>query len=232
MSRKLKKGQKNARPILFCFWTGNNKLNKNRKKNLKSLKNTGLDIHFINVDNLDKYILKDHPLHPGYKYLSDVHKADYLRTYFMHFYGGAYSDIKFQDNSFLDSLNKLNKNKDKWIIGYPEKSPDDIAPVPNEKLYEKLRKYYYLIIGNGSYIIKPNTQFTKEWYHKLLKTMDKNYEQLIKYPAQTTRQIYSEEYPYPFKWAQLLGYIFHPLCLKYSKHLLRTLPPPSMENYL
>lgn len=59
MNRKLKKGQKNARPILFCFWTGTNKL--------KSLKNTGLDIHFINVDNLDKYILKDHQLHSGYK---------------------------------------------------------------------------------------------------------------------------------------------------------------------
>ena len=224
-------GKKNARPILFCFWTGNNMLTENRIRNLETLTNTGLEVHFINMANLDDYILKDHPLHPGYEYLSVVHKSDYLRTYFMHFYGGAYSDIKKQDGSFVNALKELNDDKSKWIIGYPEKSPYDIAKVENNKLYEKLKENYYLLLGNGSYIVKPKTPFTREWYNDLIKIMDKNYIQLVEYPAKTTRQIYSKEYPYPFRWAQLLGEIFHPLCLKYHTRILRTLKAPSMENY-
>jgi len=225
-------GKKNARQILFCFWTGKNMLTENRIKNLETLPNTKLEVHFINMANINDYVLKDHPLHPGYEYLSAVHKSDYLRTYFMHFYGGAYSDIKKQDQSFLIALKELNDDEDKWLIGYPEEKPNDIAKVKNKRLYEKMKENYNLLLGNGSYIVKPNTPFTQKWYKELLKTMDKYYNQLVKYPAKTVRQIYSKEYKYPFRWSQLLGEIFHPLCLKYNKHILRTLKAPSMEDYI
>ena len=66
-----------------------------RKKCLDSIKqNIGVKVILITPNNLDKYILKDYPLHKSYKYLSEVHKSDYLRTYFMHHYGGGYTDIK------------------------------------------------------------------------------------------------------------------------------------------
>lgn len=234
MKRKkspIRKGRKNAPPVIFCFWTGDNKLTENRIRNLKTIKNTDLDVHFVTKNNLHEYILKDHPLHEGYEYLSAVHKSDYLRTYFLHFYGGAYSDIKKQTQSFRPALEMLNKDTSIYGIGYPEKHRDDVAVVPNSKLYKKLRKNYKFLLGNGCYIFKPNTPFTQEWYDTLLNTMDKKYEKLKIYPAQTTRQRYTEEYPYPFRWAELLGEIFHPLCLKYKHNLLRNLECPYCENY-
>ena len=53
---------------------------------------------------LDKYILQEHPLHQSFNYLSETHKADYLRTYFMRFHGGGYSDIKKTSGSWIDSF--------------------------------------------------------------------------------------------------------------------------------
>ena len=82
------------KPRLFCFWTDNNTMSSDRRNALSSLSNTGLEVIFVNQDNLSNWVLKNAPLHTSYKYLSSVHKADYLRCYFMHHYGGAYSDVK------------------------------------------------------------------------------------------------------------------------------------------
>ena len=76
----------NAKPNLYCFWTGTNPLTKNRKTNLKTLKNTGFNVILVTPNNLDNYILNDYPLHRGYQYLSEVIKSDYLLCYFMNFW--------------------------------------------------------------------------------------------------------------------------------------------------
>lgn len=75
---------------------------------------TECNIIFIDKNNLKNYILHDYPLHNGYEYLSAVHKADYLRTYFMNFYGGGYSDIKKTTGSWKKSFEDLY-NSDNWI---------------------------------------------------------------------------------------------------------------------
>jgi len=75
------------KPKLYCFWTGTNNMTENRIRNLKTLNNTGFDVVLITQDNLNSYLLNGYPLHKGYKYLSETHKADYLRCYFMNFYG-------------------------------------------------------------------------------------------------------------------------------------------------
>jgi hypothetical protein len=81
--------------IIYCFWTGDNQLTPNRINGLKTMKeNLNVDIKLIDKNNLNDYIIPEHPLHDGYKYLSLNHKSDYLRCYFMNFYGGGYSDIK------------------------------------------------------------------------------------------------------------------------------------------
>ena len=33
------------KPKLYCFWTGKNSLTENRKRNLKTLNNTGFDVN-------------------------------------------------------------------------------------------------------------------------------------------------------------------------------------------
>jgi hypothetical protein len=77
------------------------------------------NVILITTHNLNEYIKKEHPLHPAYEYLSETHKADYLRTYFMNFYGGGYSDIKKTTGSWKKSFEDL-RNSEYWICGYKE----------------------------------------------------------------------------------------------------------------
>lgn len=42
--------------------------------------------------------------------MSNVHKSDYLRSYFMNFYGGGYADVKIysQDNNWRACFGMMN----------------------------------------------------------------------------------------------------------------------------
>ena len=203
-----------TRPKLYCYWTGTNKMSEDREKHLKALEKTQFNVILVTKDNLDKYI--NEPLHEGYEYLSETHKADYLRTYFMHFYGGGYSDIKTPTDSWMNSYKELYNNPNKWIIGIQELS--------NGPSLEHLKDKYNDLIGNGAYICKANTPLTQKWYSTMMSVMDSKLENLKKYPSRTPQEIYSDEYPYPFKWSELLGDIFHPLIYEYREHVLYTLP--------
>lgn len=114
--------------LIFGFWTANNPLTKNRKKSINSIRrNCGAEFKLITSDNLYEYEKSDHPFHPAFQYLSAVHKADYLRTYFMHFYGGGYTDIKPHTQNWLPLFKLLNSNPVAIALGYPENTPKDIA---------------------------------------------------------------------------------------------------------
>ena len=105
---------------IYCFWTGNNPISENRRKCLEQLiKVSKCNVILVTPSTLNEYILDEHPLHPSFNYLSETHKADFLRTYFMRFHGGRYSDIKKTTGSWIESFEKLKKS-DKWIIGYKE----------------------------------------------------------------------------------------------------------------
>ena len=218
------------KPNLYCFWTGTNPLTENRKRNLETLKNTGFNIVLVTPDNLNEYILNDNPLHDGYQFLSETHKSDYLRCYFMNFYGGGYSDIKRIDENWLDQYNKL-MNSDYWGCGFAERNPNHIGYGKNLILNESMKKNYNKLIGTNQYIFKPNTPLTNEWYKSMMKLMDEKYEELKKYPAKDTRQVYSEKYPYPLRWTELLGQIYHPIVYKYEDKLMKDLPYIITENY-
>ena len=212
--------------IIYVFWTGDNKLSENRKNSLAQLKIvTECKIILVTTDNLNDYILKDHPLHEAYKYLSHMHKADYLRTYFMNFYGGGYSDIKKTPGSWKNAFNDLNKSN-KWINGYKEIGPHGIAYHPVSHSWQKL-------IGNGAYICKPKTKLTIEWYNELLLLLDTKLEKLKLYPSTFPRE--SSEYSknnYPIEWNEMLGRIFHKVSYKYIDKILNTLPAPICYNYI
>lgn len=220
---------------LFCFWTGENKMPPNRIAALNTLSRSGLKVVFIEKYNLDKWILKEDKIHPAYYNLSAVHKADFLRVYFMHHYGGGYCDIKNINESWLDAYDDLYSGN-KLVVGYPEIGWKGVAMVGGFE-YIKLILNHKKLIGNGAYICKSNTNFTTEWYEKTRKFLDIFASQLQENPANDP-----EDYKgkinngkvskYPLKWSQLLGNIFHPLCYKYRKQIIRNLPPPDfISNY-
>lgn len=203
---------------IYVFWTGNNTLSHNRKESLEQLiKVSGCEIILVTPQNLQSFILPTEPLHPAYEYLCLTHKADYLRTYFMNFYGGGYSDIKKTRGSWVSAFDELNNDDTKWVIGYPE----ELWSL-TYKPYRQLAEY---LIGNCAYICKPNTLFTNKWYNAMMRLMDEKFEALKESPARHPQDSYeSSNGRYPIRWEEMLGDIFHRQVFQYHNNVLYTLP--------
>lgn len=105
---------------IYIFWTGDNTIPEVRLKSIETMKtNSKSNIILVNNDNLHQFVAPN-DIHPAYKYLNLAHKADYLRCYFMHNYGGGYCDIKQINDSWVPSFELLNSRDDLLCIGYRE----------------------------------------------------------------------------------------------------------------
>ena len=104
-------------------------------------------------------------MHEGFKYLSKNHQSDYLRCYFMHFYGGGYSDIKFygQNTNWNKCFDMFGANSDLYVVG--KKEIKGGSPYKEWKYDEKeIEK----LLANGWFICRPQTAFTTQWYESML----------------------------------------------------------------
>ncbi|WP_216597629.1 capsular polysaccharide synthesis protein [Persicobacter sp. CCB-QB2] len=216
MAKKIKHPKANkVSPSVFCFWTGDNPMTANRLRNLEITKaSIGMPLILITSENLNEYIKAEAPLHPAYQYLSCVHKSDYLRTYFMHHYGGGYTDIKRVEKSWAPFFVKLECS-DVFAIGYPERSREDVA-FDGTALSVHLANNYSKLLGNCGYLFKANTTFTQHWMELLHQRLDEYLPHLRNNPG----NIWGDNKGYPIPWTGILGDIFHPLCLTYSDKLL------------
>jgi len=209
---------------IYCFWTGTNEMSANRKRCLHNLRVVSeANVILVTPHNLQEYILESEPLHPAYYYLSETHRADYLRTYFMRFHGGGYSDIKETTGSWLNSFNELNLSN-KWLNGYKE--------VEGGVAYTPVVDKWNELVGNGAYICKPNTPLTQEWYNEMILLLDTKLERLKLYPAsfpQDRAEVSNGKYP--IEWNEMLGRIFHKVAYKFKNELLRSLPISVFWNY-
>lgn len=209
---------------IYCFWTGDNEMSENRKRCLAQLKEMSkCNVVLITKKELPDYILPDHPLHEAYQYLSETHKADYLRTYFMNFYGEGYCDIKMTCGSWVESFAAL-QNSDKWICGYAEIDEGGVAYKPYADKWREL-------LGNGSYICKPQTPFTNEWYAAMLELLDSKLEKLKEHPATYPQDSAESGRGYPIEWNEMLGRIFHRVLYKYKDYSINTLPMLVLYGY-
>lgn len=208
---------------IYCFWTGDNPLTENRIHNLDQLaKISECNVRLVTKHDIPAYILPDHPLHEAYDYLSETHKADYLRTYFMHFHGGGYCDIKQTTGSWLECFRQF-ENSDYWICGYKE-VPWGVGYPPNRDKWSEL-------VGNGSYICKPQTALTQEWYSSMLAFLDTKLEPLKENPASNPQDCAEDGSGYPIEWNEMLGRIFHKVLYNHKEHILNTLPTLILDNY-
>ena len=213
--------------IIFIFWTGTNEMSFRRIHCINELKRqTGCFIQLVDVNNLPDYLVEGHPLHPAYPYLSETHKCDYLRTYFMTHYGGGYSDIKIPNGSWVAAFESLENDPEVWVNGYHESNSDAIAFRPASHLWEKLP-------GNGAYVIRANTDFVKAWFAKQEQTLDKHYEALKANPS-TQPDCCIEYVPgtkYPLHWNEILGRIFHEEAAKITERIRFNIPLPDFDFY-
>lgn len=235
---------------LFVFWTSKKEPGKKRKDALRSLENTGLHIIYIESENILDYISKKE-IHPAYFYLNDAHKADYLRCYFMHHFGGAYCDVKKVSHSWLPAINDAESKPEVIGVGYREVSPSGVAKIyesskllnvnffnlaRNYLLWNYLKLNYHHLIGCGAFYFKKNSHLTNHWWTQLNNRLDFLYQDLKNNPATTPKEkpgdvINGMRTCYPVPWTYLLGDILHPLSYKYRDLILKTLPPPSFKDY-
>lgn len=218
---------------LFCFWFGPN-MGRNRSNCLRSiLKNCGVKVNVIGQHNVNDWVVPGYPLHSHFRHLSATHKADYLRSYFMYHYGGGYTDIKkcnYDWNIYFDILDKSNAE----YMGYKERSPDDIAFVPNKHLYESM-------IGCCQFIFKPKSKLAEEWITTADEILNSVSNKLEKSPAtddfpqavygtiiNNKGLIYED---YPLEWATICGSIFHKIQPKFFDRMLKDMPYVDTSEY-
>lgn len=225
-------------------------MSSNRRRCFESFAQTGLRPILVTAKELDSWILPSHPLHEAYGLLSPVHRSDYLRAYFMHHYGGGYSDIKEHARSWLPTINQLAKSETYLGAGYREIRGGtvylqhnridgrafvlsrSVNPLTAAFVTNLMRTVRPLLIGNGAFFFKKQTPYTKRWLGEVERRLDLLLPSLIAHPAQQVRDSITSSSGYPIPWSFLLGDISGPLGMAYSWRLLKTLPPPSFENYL
>jgi FkbM family methyltransferase len=216
---------------VVSFWTGVNPMSADRLKCLEEFNDLAQmsDHLLIRPDDLRTWILSAAPLHPAYPYLSEVHKADYLRTYFMHFYGGGYTDIKRATQSWGSAWAAFRENRAAEVCGYQEIGPNGVAVGPGT---EWLADHWQELLGNGAYLVRPNTEFTRAWYGAMIAFLDEKLEALRASPAKSPRDRNDSGTGYPIGWNEMLGRIFHRVCYDRRDKILIGLPAPVLTGYL
>ena len=204
------------------------------------INNIKIPVIIITQENYKFWILKEHPLVKSFKYLSGVHKSDYLRVYILYHYGGGYHDIKWREKSWENEWNKF-ENNNIWFIGRREFKKEQIGY--NPFLYEKtiqeqylktIQEQYSKMITMSWIISKPYNNCMKIMLHEIETILNNKLTELELNPAPISRcgiGVGCNENEYPLRWLEILGEIFHPLILNYTEHIDYTLPDILYKTY-
>lgn len=222
---------------IFCAWTGHNPLSPQRAEALLSIyRETCCPVLLLTPHTIPRWEVKDSPFHPAYPHLSETHKADYLRCYFMHHFGGGYTDIKMTSQPWTVHFEALRAAPDAYGIGYPEIGPHGVATCGGA-LEAELKQNWTRLIGNCAYIFRKNTPFTQAWLARTHAVLDAKLDAVMAHPSQHPLDQAGVILPdgttslYPFRWQEILGEIFHPLAYEFSDRLLQTAMAPRFTNY-
>lgn len=214
--------------IIYQFWTGDNQISKNRLNAFNySKEHFNIPVKLLYKDDIQKMILPEYPLHPIYNYLSHNHKSDYLRSYFMNFYGGGYSDIKYfsTNNNWKQCFDYINNHQQIDIIGVKDIIKNLIQYEIQCNNTNKYKRHIYdptyynsidtlKLLSNGWFIVRPHSKFSEQWYKRVNKHCDQVFNIVKEHPATINdTDPYSTIYTqYPLRWSQLQCEIFHQLC--------------------
>lgn len=161
--------------VIWQFWFGDSFPSYGRIEGLLSMVNINVDNIIVLEKDVEKYQVPGHPFHPAWKYLSNTHKSDYMRCYFMHFYGGGYADIKSysRNNNWKECLDLINSNKNIYVLGEADK-PEGMA-FPEWRHSEEYAKK---CVCCSYFIMRKQTSFTEHWFNELNSKLDENIDKL------------------------------------------------------
>jgi len=231
--------------VLWCYWEGE-AMQGNRKLSFDYLQeHIGVPIALVGPENIAAFILADHPLHQAFPCLSIVHRSDYIRAYLLHFYGGAWHDIKATEVSFADCWEQFQA-PNLFLIGRPELPKGAAAVQLSPGRY--IGDHWQDLVAVPAWIGRPQTPLSRDIYRELIQLLDDNLAALQKYPARHAREkkihrknIFQELFVqikclctgrnpnYPLDWT-VFGNIFHPAVYRYRDHIARNLPTDQAKN--
>lgn len=223
--------------VVFCTWTGSTPMSDKRSDCFLSIiRETCCPVILVTPNNLSDWIKPNAPLHPAFPFLSEVHKADYLRCYLMHHFGGGYTDIKRTLASWKPFFAALREAPDAFGLGYTEIGPHGIAPA-SEHIAPVLQRNFSRIIGNCAYIFRKQTNFTEKWLALTHAKLDDVFGTLKLHPAVHPMDQIGVTLPsgekslYPLRWQELLGELFHPLVFANSERFVHANIAPVFRDY-
>lgn len=238
---------------VFAFWIGDVEMTPTRRACLETIHETRCTLHLVTDATLPSFILDSHPLHEAYPFLSPIHRSDYLRAYFMHHFGGGYTDVKRTTQSWLPAFEAIRAQGmlgggyqevprgtgrfHKSRVGGKYYHLEDSVPWPRAYLLYKLQAFQYKrLIGNGAFIFRPGSEFTGRWLAIAERRLSLLLPLLRENPARHPRDAPGKDHGdgpsrYPVPWSFLLGDILGPLGLAYRKRILQVVPPPDFRNY-
>lgn len=226
-----------AGDIVFCAWTGSTPLSEQRAECLLSIyRETHCPVLLVTPANLADWIVPASLFHPAFSLLSEVHRADYLRCYFMHHHGGGYTDIKRTTASWRPHFARLRASPDADGLGYQEIGPHGIPHVSGP-FGDLLRANFRDVIGNCAYIFRKRTALTQHWIDQTHAVLDAKLALLQQHPAQHPMDQTGVTLPdgstslYPLRWAELLGEVFHPLVYRHRERILQADIAPQFTQY-
>lgn len=212
---------------LWLMWFG--PMGPTRRRSIDQIKrHAGVPVHLLTEDNFTDVggdlpaIVKSDPL-------SKNHRADFLRAYVMHHYGGAYQDIKPTIINWRHHLQRLNGNSTLWFIGAEELPYFKLNPAWDRAFgnrgllppYAKVKsKSYRCVTSNGYYAAKPQTPLTRRWLSLARRKLSEHADQILKHPAPMPRCCTQYRLGgYPVYWTELHGDLLHPLQTVYCKRI-------------
>lgn len=203
--------------VIYAFWTGDNAMSPVRRAVLESLVSVNRDIpvRLITPVNLADYVLSEHPLHPAYEHLHYVHRADYLRAYFLHLHGGGYADIKRTVNSWTPAFERLDASR-AWFMGYRNPVRWMTPNFPDPRLQRLMVRTSDVRLGQAAYIARAGTPITAEWLWHIERILDEAADDLAAHPGDAR----GSDPNYPLGWNEILAQVLDPLTVKYAEHLL------------
>jgi hypothetical protein len=211
--------------VVWTFWFSPN-ISSNRQQALGSMHETlKVPVIVLTSHNISRFLRW--PVHPAVDYLSDVHKADFFRIYFMLHYGGGYSDVKRMVEPWTTFFTNFD-DPNVWIVGVPE-IPNGVAVAPGATYPAD---YYKSMISNGFMIARANNRILQEVHDMQNTILDEKLELLRKHPPPHPRCCQAHENGYPLRWAELLGEIMAFVAGKYIGHLSPRMGMPILSDYI
>jgi hypothetical protein len=222
--------------VLRCWWAGD--MSQNRFKCITSIyQNSNMDnIELITPLNYKEYEVEEHPIHPGFEYLSAVHQSDYMRIYVSYFHGGAWTDVKYCDDAWDKYFDRIEELDNVYAIGSREMQ---ITPDGRYCNLSEDSPHSYCI-GMQQFIVKPKTPIFKTYLELAETKLDLVLEELKKYPGHVHPMMCSDNhihytpfpdnlrtYKYPLKWLDISNH-FLDAQLPHLDKIIYGMPPPHL----